>query len=371
MHLPHSRFSTTAPAREFLLLPLLLWLAAICSGCQHGRAYRASELPQRLQAQRIRSASSLNLSKLADQSESVEVIRPGDVLNVSLATGLEEGEPASWLQRVSPDGHVTVPLVGAVAVGGMRLTEAERAIREAAVQRDVYRHPNVAVAFERRESNRIIVAGAVEDPGVKELPVAASGLVDALVAAGGLAEDASSVVELRRPSASRLTARLAEGAGGVIPAGHEMDAAGGAAPVQVDLEQLETQDGTLPPLEDGTVLTVVRRPPPTVSVVGLVQKPGRYDIPYDTDMRLLDALALGGGRTLEIADKVSIVRTVPGSTEPALITASVKRAKGDGRENIRLAPGDVISVDETPTTFTINLIRDFVGLGFTSPLPGL
>ena len=42
-----------------------------------------------------------------------------------------------------------------------------------------------------------------------------------------------------------------------------------------------------------------------------------------------------------------------------------------GSENIRLAAGDVVSVEETPTTFVVGTIREFVGFGFSAAIPGL
>jgi hypothetical protein len=36
-----------------------------------------------------------------------------------------------------------------------------------------------------------------------------------------------------------------------------------------------------------------------------------------------------------------------------------------------LAPGDVVSVEETPLTFTVGTIQSFVRFGFSSAIPGL
>jgi polysaccharide export outer membrane protein len=355
-----------------IALPLVepLWLltvlAASMCGCHHGQVYQAARLPGRFEAAPIRSAQSLNLSRLADGSHSVEVIQAGDVLEVSVATGLEEREPAMWLRRVAADGSISVPLVGTVAVGGLKLSGAEAVVAAAAVQREVFRSPNVAVTFQTRQSNRIVVVGAVESPGVKELPLAASSLVDALVAAGGLTEDASSIVEIRYSPSDVPPA--ADSSIGIMPASYAD--VRDSVTTRIDLQQLEASGTASPPLRDGAVLTIVRRPPPTINVVGLVQKPGQYEIPPDAELRLLGAIALGGGRTMQIADKVRIIRALPNQREPIVIAASVREAKANGAENIRLAPGDIVSVEETPLTFSVALIRDFVGFGFTSPIPG-
>jgi polysaccharide export outer membrane protein len=91
----------------------------------------------------------------------------------------------------------------------------------------------------------------------------------------------------------------------------------------------------------------------------------------DQELRLLDAIALAGGCSLGVADKIHIVRQVPNRADPVLIETSIKEAKRDGAANILLAAGDVVSVEETPVTFVVGTIRDFVGFGFSAPIPGL
>ena len=73
---------------------------------------------------------------------------------------------------------------------------------------------------------------------------------------------------------------------------------------------------------------------------------------------------------MSIADKVHVIRMLPGQSDPSMIIASVRQAK-NGSENIRLAAGDVVSVEETPTTFVVGTIREFVGFGFSAAIPGL
>ena len=79
---------------------------------------------------------------------------------------------------------------------------------------------------------------------------------------------------------------------------------------------------------------------------------------------------MAGGRKLSIADKVHVIRQVPNQQEPVVINASVSSAKRDTSSNIRLAAGDVISVEETPTTFVVGTIREFIRFGFSSSIPG-
>ena len=43
------------------------------------------------------------------------------------------------------------------------------------------------------------------------------------------------------------------------------------------------------------------------------------------------------------ANKVHVIRTIPGQDEPVVIEVSLHEAKRQGRGNLRLSPGDVVS----------------------------
>jgi hypothetical protein len=65
-----------------------------------------------------------------------------------------------------------------------------------------------------------------------------------------------------------------------------------------------------------------------------------------------------------------VIRQIPNRAEPVVIEASIREAKQDGPANIRLAAGDVVSVEETAVTFLVGTVREFVRFGFTSAIPG-
>jgi hypothetical protein len=51
---------------------------------------------------------------------------------------------------------------------------------------------------------------------------------------------------------------------------------------------------------------------------------------------------------------VLIIRRVPGQELPITIQASLKGSKRNGRENLLVAPGDSISLEQTPTTVVVD-----------------
>ena len=75
-------------ARRLRLAVVLLVPLLISAGCNRG-AYRAAKLPQAYLAPVVHSAQHLDLSRLSHSSQQNEVVYPGDLVSVSLATGLE------------------------------------------------------------------------------------------------------------------------------------------------------------------------------------------------------------------------------------------------------------------------------------------
>lgn len=104
---------------------------------------------------------------------------PGDTVEVTVHTANELSGP----RDVGPDGRVNLPLAGAIMVSGKTAPEAARLMagRYASVLRD----PIVEVRPQSFGSQRILVGGEVNDPGLYEMPSARIGVLEALLLAGG------------------------------------------------------------------------------------------------------------------------------------------------------------------------------------------
>lgn len=282
------------------------------------------------------------------------MLYPGDVVGITISTGLEKEKPTEWKQRIGDDGTVTIPLVGVVPISGLRLPDAEQIIRMEGVNRGKFVNPNVTVMVAARRSNSVTVVGEVTKPGTYQLPASNSTVLAAITAAEGLTKDADTILELQHPLRN------------------QSNTPGNQPPrsMRIDLQQINQMNPAVFQVTDGTTVMVMKRAKRYVHVMGLVRKPDQFEMPEDQELRLLEAIAMGGGRTLEIADKVRVIRTVPNQPEPVVIEASVSEAKEDPTSNLRLAPGDVVSIEETPTTMVVGTLKDFVRFGFTSAIPG-
>jgi polysaccharide export outer membrane protein len=345
-------------------------------GCAQ-RCYRANQLPHELQAPPTTSSYHENIAQLARSLPPPEVIQPGDLLELLLLPYSGDNSSKPIPIRVSDQGSIQVPLVGNIFVAGLSVAEAESAIARAAQERGIYQNPVVVLTIKKPRSNRITVLGAVRKEGVYELPIAQSTLLDALVAAGNLSEDADARIEIYRSRtvATRKSNSVLNVSASTSSVSSKFDdsesqpAGSATEAVVVDLAKLGAKGGDAYLLEDGDIVIVPRRLKQSVYVLGLVNRPGKIDLPPDQELYLLDALAMAGGRSSELADRVEILRHRSSTGEPVRIMASVREAKRNPDANIRLAPGDVISVEDTPITMLERMLRYFLRIGVSASVP--
>jgi polysaccharide export outer membrane protein len=356
-------------ARKMCCLGLLV----LSTGCaQTHNVYHARDLPGEFQASSVANPNNVDLSRLASFAVSSELIDCGDVLELTLVTGYGRLDTTTTPLRVGDDGAANVPLVGKVELAGLELEGAEQAIAAAGVHRGVFRNPHVTVTMKRPRVNKVTVLGAVEKPGVYELPRGSSALLAALVAAGGLSDEASTEVEIRRPQrGARPDGRPIQQAPRERFAGYVQGepVIRPASSVRIDLVSAAQEGRGGHYLDDGDVVMISKRDPKPIHVLGLVRKPGQYELPLRQEMHLLDAIAVAGGVDIPWAENVLIIRQVEGRREPVQIKVKISEAKRDGASNLRLAAGDVVSVEQTPATVVYDVIRKFnVGLGASLPV---
>jgi polysaccharide export outer membrane protein len=90
-------------------------------------------------------------------------------------------------QRLSSQGEMTLPLIGAVSLAGLTLREAEQTIRGRYVEGGFYLDPHVILSVAEYGAHFVTVLGQVNKPDRVELPIEAAslGLVAAITQAGG------------------------------------------------------------------------------------------------------------------------------------------------------------------------------------------
>ncbi len=349
---------------------MIALLAATLGGCSTGR-YAAADLPPEWQADPTENAQTLELAKIASPTVPYDLIGRGDVLEINVAGGFNADDNNEWVVRISEDGDAVLPHLGRIPLEGLELVTAEATIASLCREKQLYRSPQVAVTMKQPKINRVTVIGAVNKPNTYGLRSASSSLLEALVKAEGLSDDAGTQVEIRHPGFrnSPSTPRIAalsdqQFEQGVRTVSHEgPTSSSGPQMVTIDLISATKQSQGGYYLPDGAIINVERRDPLPIHVAGLVKKAGSYDFPLGKELTLLDAVSEAGGISNPLANKVFIIRTKPGHDEPILIEASLRKAKNElGLENPRLTPGDYVSVEQTPATGIYEALR-LIGFG--------
>lgn len=214
--------------------------------------------------------------------------------------------------RVSENGTVTYPLIGAVQLGGLSIPEAERSVATRLREGGFVRQPQVTVLVLQIRGNQVSVLGMVGKPGRYPIETFNTRVSDMLALAGGI---------------------LTTGADTAILSGIRD---GKPFRREIDIPSLFLGKRSNADLDvaAGDVIYVDRAP--MFYIYGEVQHAGSYRL--ERDMTVLHALAAGGGLT-------------PRGTERGL---RLHRRGPDGKVQIidpkmdqRLQPDDVIYIRES------------------------
>lgn len=365
----------------------LFLLSISSSGCAtvRGEKYTHKNLPANYVAGVRENPQTIDFTRLASASKPSDVLDRGDVVEVAIAAGLSEKDTVRFPVRIEEDGSANIPQVGRVPLAGLKMEAAEAAIVYECVDRGLYRNPNVTLTMKSQRTNRIMVAGAVKKPSVYDLPRGQCDLLTALSRAEGLDPSAGTQVVIRNPTtrANGSSQRVASKDWTTVdPAGHSIDVEPTAMSdtIKVDLISAAKSGSNGYQLEDGAVIYVEKRDPEPLHVLGLVTRPGRFEFPIAEELRVLDAIALAGGVSSMAANKIYVIRRKPASfvqskdpshpdqVETFIIHVTLANAKQKSESNIRLEPGDVVSVEQTPMTFMLDLFKR-VGMSFGASVP--
>ena len=257
------------------------------------------------------------------------VIGPQDSLSVHVWNVPDQNLNRSYIVPVERDGMVVIPQVGAIPVGGLTFSQAERAIHTRLSA--LLKRFDVHVSMARLRTMKVYVVGEVIRPGSYELSSLAT-VSNAVYAACGPARSGS----LRQVRVVR----------------------DGKAIADLDFYDFllrgdRTQDRRL---QAGDVVVV---PPlgPVAAISGSVKRPAIYEL--KPGARLSDLLTLAGGLTpLADQQRCHIFRLDPGKgrylTDVDL--TAVLRVQGNGKDrqvstdaDPPLQDGDYLQIASLPT----------------------
>lgn len=246
-------------------------------------------------------------------------IGPRDLIEVRVF----ETQELNVSRRVSEDGEINLPLVGEVAVAGLTEAEAAQRIKEILEVKALQR-ASVAVQVLEYRSRPISVIGAVRQPGALSFTGRWT-LLEALTAAGGLADAHSTFIHVLRRSDNGLTDQVS---------------------IRADDLLVRADPRVNIPIFPGDLINVPGAVDVTVYCLGEVQSPGALTFKSSERMTLLTIIARAGGLTDRASNKI-LIKRADGSGGSAEINADYKRILAGRDSDVEILPSDVIVVKES------------------------
>ncbi len=214
--------------------------------------------------------------------------------------------------RVSEDGRITYPLIGAIKIGGLTIADAEAAIGKALKSGGFVRDPQVNISLNTIVGNSVSVLGFVNKPGSYPLLTVGTRLTQMLSDAGGISQLGSNQVVVMGTRDGQPFSRKID-VTSIFLDGHGED----------DITLAGGDDVFVPKAQ-------------MFYIYGEVNRPGQY--PVERNMTVMQALAAGGGPTTRGSeDRIKLSRRDD--------TGRLVKASPELSDTVK--PDDVIYVNES------------------------
>lgn len=246
-------------------------------------------------------------------------IGPGDLLEI----GVFDTPELAGKVRVNSDGDVTLPLIGAVHVGGLSPEKVQELVAVRLREQDFVNDPQVSVFVAEYASQAVYILGEVMKPGPYPL-MGSHRLLDFISAAGGFTPRAGKIVTIK-------------------------PAADPDHPRTVSIDSAEKDKN--PELASGD--SVIISQAGIVYVLGDVMRPGGFLLNKDDALTVMQALALAQG-TLPTAAKSSakLIRTTAKGREE--IPVNLKKVLQSKSVDLAMLDNDILFVPGSTTKGVLN-----------------
>ena len=409
------------------MITLIVAIAMLSSiGCRsytnRGETYAASSVRNASCCDEIK-VEKINFLTLRRTPPEEYIIGPGDTLGIYIQgiTGDKDTPPPvnfpedSSMQPalgypvpIRDDGYISLPLIPPVRLKGMTLGQAEARIREAYTQdRKILLEGNdkiIVTLMRRRTYNVLVIREDVSDQRTFSLranetfiddassgqttsinlPAYENDVLHALSETGGMpTENAKNEIVVIRGAMNDPTFNqggIIEAIGSPIQANAESPYLSGANVVRIPIE---SRPGELPhlseadiTLEDGDVVYIEGRQRDVFYTGGLLEG-GRFPLPRDYEIDVLEAISLAGGSVSTAAGSSAGNSLRGGSILPATrvtimrksgcqqcaIEVDLRNALADPSERVIIQPGDLIMLEFRSNELVVNSIAQIFQFG--------
>jgi polysaccharide biosynthesis/export protein len=249
--------------------------------------------------------------------------------------------------RVSESGHISLPLLPVrVRAGGLTAFQLEEKLAELLQGNGLVSHPQVTVFLKEQRSQPITLIGAVRRPMVYQV-IRPTTLLEVLSEAGGIADDAGSVIMITR-SVNQDRAPAATN-GNTSMDTTDSEIAAGSQTITVALRDLlDSGDPKFNiPLFGGDVVRVPRAG--IVYVVGAVERPGGFTLQNDGEqMSVLRVIALAQGiKPSAKPNDAVIIRKNAATGKKTEMEVNLRKIMQRKAEDVHLVANDILFVPDS------------------------
>lgn len=317
---------------------------SLTSGCGGGSAQQdltaqalskmqSQKSRQKFQHQLLSQVPKTSLSSYRDYQ-----VGPEDLIEVAFFGNDELGREV----RVNGRGEVSLPLIGGLKVEGLSPQEIEAKLAKLYKEGRFIRNPQITVIVKEYRHQRVMVTGAVVNPGSYEV-IGPRTLLEMLGKAGGLIDKpemkaGNMVYVIRHQNAPALIKVAKESQDHTLPPI-------GAGTVVIDLRRLLSGSELKLnlPIQNGDVVYV---PPAKMAfVLGAVKKPGQVAV--KDDLTATQAIALAEGFDPMLAsNRVDILR-FDDKGERIITSVNLKGITSGHETDPLLKENDIVFVQES------------------------
>jgi polysaccharide biosynthesis/export protein len=265
-------------------------------------------------------------------------IGPGDLVHIEVFDSPELSRDV----RVGDAGDISYPLIpGKITANGLTPYQLESKIAQLLIDNGLISHPQVSVFVKEQKSEPVTVVGAVRNTIVYQVEQPTT-VLEVLSAAGGISDDAGSVVIVTRP--------VTPGVARTEPASTKSVTEEDDQKITIRLQDLlESGDSKYNiQVHGGDVVTVPRAG--IVYILGFgVAQPGGYVLQsHGAQVTVLKALALAHGLTgFAKADAAVIMRDNPASGQKDSIPVHIKQIENRKEDDVPMKSNDILYVPDS------------------------
>lgn len=305
---------------------------------QSARSQQKDETPKQTN-EKIQQLASLARTQPVDTP-----IGSGDLLHVDVFDVPELSRDL----RVSDIGDVSFPLIpGKIHAAGLTPFQLESKLEQLLVENGLVSHPQVSVFVKEQNSQGISVVGAVMKPMVYQV-IRPTTLLEVLAEAGGITDDAGSVVIITRPP------RLADVSANPDPPPSSGDSVNDP-PKDPDIITVQIRDllnsGDAKfnvQVYGGDVISIPKAGVVYVMGAGVSQPGGYVMLGHGDQITVLRAIALAHGLTgFAKSDDAVIMRPNPVTGKREEIPVRIKDIEKHKAEDLAMKSNDILYVPDS------------------------